>query len=71
MSERLRPPAGVLPTPDMESMRLQLHRLNVLASYRDLEPRGDWTAIELFFAGVKPWPGSLVLSGEPLMVNRG
>jgi hypothetical protein len=54
----------------MESMRLQLHRLNLPAFYRDLERRGDWTAIELFFAGVKPWPGSSVLSGELFNVNR-
>jgi hypothetical protein len=37
----------------MESMRPRLHRRNVLASYRDLEPRGDRTAFELFVSGVR------------------
>ena len=55
MSERLRPTADVLPTRDMESMRVQLHRFNVMASYRDLEPRGDTTAIELFITDIQGW----------------
>jgi hypothetical protein len=32
---------------------MQLHRLNAMAAYRDLEPRGDTTAIELFIADIQ------------------
>jgi hypothetical protein len=38
---------------------MQSHRLNVMASYRDLEPRGDTTAIELFIASVRGWEAGL------------
>ena len=37
MSDRLRPPAGVSPTPDMKNLSSNLHRLNVLATYRAFE----------------------------------
>ena len=59
-----------LPTPDMESMRLQLHRLNLPAFYPDLERQGGSTAIGVLLRWREPWPGSSVLSGEPFIVDR-
>jgi hypothetical protein len=32
--ERLKPPAGVAPTPDLMSLSPQLHRLNLLSTFR-------------------------------------
>ena len=44
MSDRLRPPAGVSPTPDMKNLSPNLLRLNVLATYRAFE--GEVVSVE-------------------------
>jgi hypothetical protein len=37
------------------------------ASLSRLECRGDWTAIELFWDGLKTWPSSLIHSGQRVL----
>jgi hypothetical protein len=37
MPDRLKPPAGVSSTPDMKNSSANLHRLNVLDTYRTFE----------------------------------
>jgi hypothetical protein len=44
ISARLHPPADMTPTPDMQALPTNLHRLNVLATYRGFERETNHTA---------------------------